>query len=49
MLPAEGHARRLVLLAEADVALKSSRQPPWLLMMRLVQDLTVPVPQQPRR
>jgi DNA polymerase-3 subunit delta len=49
MLPAEGHARRLVLLAEADVALKSSRQPPWLLMMRLVQDLTVPVPPQPRR
>lgn len=38
------HGQRLVLLAEADLALKSSRQPPWLLMMRLVNELTAPPP-----
>ncbi|MDP2345951.1 MAG: DNA polymerase III subunit delta [Deltaproteobacteria bacterium] len=38
------HAQRLVLLADADVALKSSRQPAWLLMTRLVQELTTPPP-----
>jgi DNA polymerase-3 subunit delta len=38
------HAQRLVLLADADVALKSSRQPMWLLMTRLVHDLTTPPP-----
>jgi DNA polymerase-3 subunit delta len=43
-LSPERHARRLVQLAEADVGLKSSRQPPWLLMMRLVHELTVPDP-----
>jgi len=48
-LPPERHARRLAQLAEADVALKSSRQPPWLLMMRLVLDLTVPEPAPRRR
>ncbi len=36
------HAQRLVLLADADVALKSSRQPAWLLMTRLVHELTAP-------
>ncbi|HEY1097454.1 MAG TPA: DNA polymerase III subunit delta, partial [Myxococcota bacterium] len=39
-LSPERHAKRLVQLAEADVALKSSRQPPWLLMMRLINELT---------
>jgi DNA polymerase-3 subunit delta len=34
------HAARLVRVAEADRALKSSRQPPWLQMVRLVSDLT---------
>ncbi len=34
------HAARIVRLAEADRALKSSRQPPWLQMVRLVNDLT---------
>jgi DNA polymerase-3 subunit delta len=43
-LSPERHARRLVLLAEADVGLKSSRQPPWLLMMRLIHELTVTEP-----
>ena len=43
-LSPERHARRLVQLAEADVALKSSRQPPWLLMMRLINELTVAEP-----
>ena len=38
------HAQRLVLLADADVALKSSRAPPWLLMTRLVQELTTAPP-----
>ena len=38
------HAQRIVLLADADVALKSSRQPAWLLMTRLVQELTAPPP-----
>jgi DNA polymerase-3 subunit delta len=37
------HAARLVRLADADRALKSSRQPPWLQMHRMVLDLTVPV------
>ena len=41
------HQRRVVRLAQADVALKSSRQPPWMLMMRLVQDLCPPE-RQPR-
>jgi DNA polymerase-3 subunit delta len=35
------HAARLVRVADADRALKSSRQPPWLQMVRLVQDLTL--------
>jgi DNA polymerase-3 subunit delta len=39
-LSPERHARRLVMLAETDVALKSSRAAPWLLMMNLVQGLT---------
>jgi DNA polymerase-3 subunit delta len=43
-LEAPRHAARLVRLADADRELKSSRQPPWLLMMRLVQDLTSMVP-----
>ncbi len=43
-LSPERHARRLVQLAEADVALKSSRQPPWLLMIRLVNELTISEP-----
>jgi DNA polymerase-3 subunit delta len=43
-LSPERHARRLVQLAEADVGLKSSRQPPWLLMMRLIHELTVTEP-----
>jgi DNA polymerase-3 subunit delta len=34
------HAERLVRLAEADRSLKSSRQPPWLQMVRLVHELT---------
>lgn len=38
------HAQRIVLLADADLALKSSRQAPWLLMTRLVQELTTPPP-----
>ena len=38
------HAWRLTLLADADVALKSSRAPAWLLMTRLVQELTTPPP-----
>ncbi|MBM4282829.1 MAG: DNA polymerase III subunit delta [Deltaproteobacteria bacterium] len=36
------HAARLVRLADADRTLKSSRQPQWLQMVRLVQDLTAP-------
>jgi DNA polymerase-3 subunit delta len=36
------HAARLVRVADADRTLKSSRQPPWLQMVRLVQDLTTP-------
>jgi DNA polymerase-3 subunit delta len=36
------HAARLVRVADADRALKSSRQPPWLQMVRLVQELTLP-------
>lgn len=47
-LSAERHARRLVMLAEADVALKSSRAGPWLVMMNLVQQLTAPEPQAAR-
>ncbi len=43
------HAQRLVLLADADVSLKSSRQPAWLLMTRLVHELTTPPPAAPRR
>lgn len=35
------HAARLVRLAEADRAMKSSRQPMWLQMVRLVQELTL--------
>lgn len=38
------HAQRIVLLADADLALKSSRQAPWMLMTRLVQELTTPPP-----
>lgn len=38
--PPERHARRLAQLADCDIALKSSRQPPWLQMMRLVAELT---------
>jgi DNA polymerase-3 subunit delta len=36
------HAARIVRVADADRALKSSRQPPWLQLTRLVQDLTTP-------
>jgi DNA polymerase-3 subunit delta len=43
-LPPERHARRLVLIAETDMTLKSSRQPPWLVMMRLIAELTTPPP-----
>jgi DNA polymerase-3 subunit delta len=39
-LSPERHARRLVMLAEADVALKSSRAAPWLVMMNLIAQLT---------
>jgi DNA polymerase-3 subunit delta len=35
------HAARLVRLAEADRAMKSSRQPVWLQLTRLVQELTL--------
>jgi DNA polymerase-3 subunit delta len=48
MLTAEQHARRLVMLAEADIALKSSRAAPWLIMMKLVASLTVPPPKTAR-
>ena len=47
-LSPERHARRLVQLAEADVALKSSRAAPWLVMMNLVQVLTAPEAQAAR-
>jgi DNA polymerase-3 subunit delta len=43
-LSPQRHARRLVMLAETDVALKSSRAAPWLLMMHLVLGLTAPDP-----
>lgn len=43
------HAQRLVLLATADIELKSSRQPAWLLMTRLVTELTTPPPAPARR
>lgn len=36
---ARGHADRLALLAGADQLLKGTRQPPWLVMTRLVLDL----------
>ncbi len=48
MLSAEQHAKRLVMLAEADIALKSSRAAPWLIMMRLVHALTAMAPPRPR-
>lgn len=38
--PPERHAKRLAQLADADISLKSSRQPPWLQLMKLVQELT---------
>lgn len=38
------HAARLTLLARADRLLKGSRQPPWLVMHRLVLDLCPPAP-----
>lgn len=38
-LEMRGHAARLGHLAEADRLLKGSRQPPWLVMGRLVMDL----------
>ena len=47
-LTPEQHAKRLVMLAEADVALKSSRAAPWLIMMRLVHALTAIAPPRPR-
>lgn len=37
-----GHAARLTRLARADRLLKGSRQPPWLVMHRLVLDLCPP-------
>lgn len=36
---ATAHASRLIRLAETDQALKGSRQPGWLVMLRLVEDL----------
>lgn len=38
-LDMRSHAQRLAALAEADRALKGSRQPPWLVMTRLVMGL----------
>jgi DNA polymerase III delta subunit len=38
-LDMRGHAARLARLGESDRLLKGSRQPPWLVMARLVMDL----------
>ncbi len=48
-LSPERHARRLVQLAEADMLMKSSRQPTWLIMTRLVAELTTVERPSPRR
>jgi DNA polymerase-3 subunit delta len=46
-LDMKGHGARLAHLAEVDKLLKGSRQPPWLVMTRLVMDLC-PLPARSR-